>query len=345
MALGSDHPRGSFCASEQMEQERIAKSARHGWLVLGTNTMFDVGFVIAAFVPLLLYWIHGEAHLSTIWGLSLFLGAVPGFFHVFYSAIEPPHCCDANRSVKAAYVPLWLSLKWNWRSFLGLSVAWWVVMTCRYPLGIYASAIINDVTGGNSPLSIVFGWTMVINLLYIPGTMAGVFLIDSVSPRTVMVIGSLLQAAVGFIVAALLSPLTSHVAVIAVAYGTFLSLGEVGPGNCLIVLAAKTGPTATRGQICDLAFGIGKVGAFIGIWVIPRIIDTFGGLKSAKGITGPFWIGGALAALSALVTILLVKPLAQDGARAEDEAFHQYLKDNGFDASHLGVPDNESSAA
>ena len=39
-----------------------------------------------------------------------------------------------------------------------------------------------------------------------------------------------------------------------------------GPGNCLGVLAAKTGPTAVRGQYYGLAAAIGKVGAFIGTW-------------------------------------------------------------------------------
>ncbi len=52
-------------------------------------------------------------------------------------------------------------------------------------------------------------------------------------------------------------------------YGLFLSFGEVGPGNCLGMLAAKTGPTAVRGQFYGLAAAIGKVGAFVGTWGEP----------------------------------------------------------------------------
>lgn len=40
----------------------------------------------------------------------------------------------------------------------------------------------------------------------------------------------------------------------------------LGPGNCLGVLAAKSGPTAVRGQYYGVAAAIGKVGAFIGTW-------------------------------------------------------------------------------
>lgn len=39
-----------------------------------------------------------------------------------------------------------------------------------------------------------------------------------------------------------------------------------GPGNCLGVLAAKTGPTAVRGQYYGFAAAVGKVGAFVGTW-------------------------------------------------------------------------------
>ena len=65
-------------------------------------------------------------------------------------------------------------------------------------------------------------------------------------------------------------------------YGIFLSFGEVGkcisyiylhmaevcpgPGNCLGLLASKTGPTAVRGQYYGLVAAIGKIGAFCGTW-------------------------------------------------------------------------------
>lgn len=64
----------------------------------------------------------------------------------------------------------------------------------------------------------------------------------------------------------LYKPLTNHIAAFAVMYGIFLSLGEVGPGNCTILLAAKTGPTAVRGTFYGLAAASGKVGAFVGTW-------------------------------------------------------------------------------
>ena len=60
--------------------------------------------------------------------------------------------------------------------------------------------------------------------------------------------------------------LTTEPAAFAVVYGIFLSFGEFGPGNCLGLLAAKSGPTAVRGQFYGVAAAIGKVGAFVGTW-------------------------------------------------------------------------------
>lgn len=152
-----------------------------------------------------------------------------------------------------------------------------------------------------------------------------------------MIVGLLSQAVIGFIMSGLYTPLTNHIAAFSVVYGILLSLGEVGPGNCLGVLAAKAGPTAIRGQYYGIAGATGKLGAFVGTWVFPRIIDAFGGSETEKGNTGPFLIGSGLAILSALVTFLLVEPLTHGGMKAEDEAFRQYLEEHGFDVSLMGM--------
>lgn len=75
-------------------------------------------------------------------------------------------------------------------------------------------------------------------------------------------------------------------AIYQVIYGLFLTFAQVGkicqayiptsrpdrltgPGNCLGVIAAKTGPTAVRGQYYGVAAATGKLGAFIGTWGMP----------------------------------------------------------------------------
>ncbi|KAG8708476.1 hypothetical protein FRC08_018865, partial [Ceratobasidium sp. 394] len=131
--------------------------------------------------------------------------------------------------------------------------------------------------------------------------------------------------------------LQKHIAGFAVLYGIFLSFGELGPGNCLGLLASKSGPTAVRGQFYGAAAAIGKVGAFVGTWAFPPMIDAFGGPSSTKGNTGPFWVGSGLAVFSALITFFFIRPLSHDGMRDEDEKFRAYLAAHGYDTSKMGL--------
>ncbi|EIW85587.1 MFS general substrate transporter [Coniophora puteana RWD-64-598 SS2] len=265
IGLGAEYPCGSVSASEQSEEPGIAKFSQHRWLILDTNTMLDVGFVIGAFVPLVLYWIFGDNHLRAAWRMSLGLGFIPAMAVFFWRLKMEEPTRYKKSSMKNVRIPYSLIIKRYWKSFLGLSIAW-------------CSAI----TGGDSSLTVVFGFNVVINLFYIPGTVIGAFVIDYLGPKVTMVV-----------------------------YGIFLSLGEFGPGNCLGVLAAKSGPTAVRGQYYGAVAAVGKVGAFVGT-------GGFGGSSSKMGETGPFWIGSGLAILSAIVVFMLVKPLTHDGMAEED---------------------------
>lgn len=342
IGVGAEYPCGSVSASEQSEEEGIAKNSQHQWLVLATNTMIDVGFVIGAFVPLVLYWIFGDNHLRAVWRLSLGLGVIPATaVFIWRLRMEEPTRFKRD-SMKFVRIPYGLVIKRYWRGLLGVSLSWFIYDFITYPFGLYSSTITDSITGNSASLTVVFGWSVVINLFYIPGTVVGAFFVDLLGPKATMIIGLLAQAVIGFIMSGLYTQLSQHVGAFAVVYGIFLSFGEFGPGNCIGVLAAKSGPTAVRGQYYGVAAAIGKVGAFIGTWVFPIMITDFGGSSSAKGNTGPFWVGSGLAILSALIVYFLVTPLSHDGMKEEDAKFREYLEAHGFDVSLMGLPETET---
>ncbi|KAK7690583.1 hypothetical protein QCA50_005681 [Cerrena zonata] len=343
IGIGAEYPCGSVAASEQSEEEGVSKNAQHRWFALATNSMIDFGFVVAAFVPLVLFWIFGENHLRAVWRISLGLGVVPALA-VFIWRLkmdEPSHY--KKHSMARIKTPYWLILKRYWVPFTGISLAWFLYDFIVYPFGIYSSTIIDNITHNDDSLVVVLGWAVVINLFYMPGTLIGAFIVDYIGPKWTMISGLLAQAVIGFIMSGLYSHLVNHVGAFAVVYGIFLSFGELGPGNCLGMLAAKSGPTAVRGQFYGAAAAIGKIGAFVGTWAFPPIIDAFGGPASTRGNTGPFWVGSALAILSALIVFFLVKPLDHDGMIKEDQAFREYLEENGFDTSQMGLLNDTAS--
>ncbi|CAL1716874.1 unnamed protein product [Somion occarium] len=326
IGIGAEYPCGSVAASEQSEEEGVSRNAQHRWFALATNSMIDFGFVVSSFVPLVLFWIFGNNHLRAVWRLSLGLGVVPAVL-VFIWRLkmdEPAHY--KKNSMARTRTPYWLILKRYWIPFTGISLAWFLYDFIVYPFGLYSSTVIDNITHNNDALSVVLGWNVVLNLFYMPGTLIGAFAVDYLGPKNTMITGLLCQAIIGFIMSGLYARLTNHIGAFAVVYGIFLSFGEFGPGNCLGMLAAKTGPTAVRGQFYGAAAAIGKVGAFVGTWAFPPIID-------------------GLAVFSAIVVFLMVNPLDHDGMIREDAAFREYLEQNGYDTSQMGILSDTESVA
>ncbi|TFY82135.1 hypothetical protein EWM64_g1879 [Hericium alpestre] len=338
IGIGAEYPCGSVAASEQSEEEGISKRAQHRWFTLATNSMIDFGFVVSSFVPLVLFWIFGPNHLRAVWRLTLGLGVVPAVAVFIWRLRMQEPTRFRKDSMRDVQIPYLLIFRRYWPSLAAVSFTWFLYDFITYPFGIYSTTITSTITGGSDSLTVVFGWGVVINLFYMPGTIGGAFLVDYLGPKYTMITGLVCQAVVGFIMSGLYNKLVDHIAAFAVLYGIFLSFGELGPGNCLGLLASKTGPTAVRGQYYGIAAAVGKVGAFAGTWAFPAIIKDFG-TSSNAGITGPFWIGSGLAILSALVTFFFIRPLSADGMAEEDAAFRQYLEAHGWDTSRMGLAD------
>ncbi|KAJ3732129.1 MFS Git1p-related glycerophosphoinositol and glycerophosphocholine permease [Lentinula guzmanii] len=344
IGVGAEYPCGSVSASEQTEQKSISKNAQHRWFALATNSMIDTGFVISAFVPLVLYWIFGPNHLRAVWRMSVGLGFIPAMLvFIWRLNMDEPESYKKS-SMKNVKIPYMLVLRRYWPSLVAISVTWFIYDFITY-FGIYSSTVVDNITGGSDAIPVIFGWNIIINLFYIPGTIGGAFVVDYIGPKYCMITGLMSQAIIGFIMSGLYEQLTSHVAAFAVVYGIFLSFGEFGPGNCLGLLASKTSPTAVRGQFYGIAAAIGKIGAFVGTWAFPPMIDAFGGASSVRGNTGPFWVGSGLAVLSAIITFFFIRPLTHDGMAEEDEKFRQYLEVHGFDTSAMGLGETGSVTA
>lgn len=179
---------------------------------------------------------------------------------------------------------------------------------------------------------------MVINLFYIPGAVGGSFVSDWIGPRYSLAIGVLAQAVVGFIMAGLYHTLATpaHVAGFVVVYGIFLSLGELGPGDNIGLIASKTSATGIRGEYYAIAAAFGKIGAFTGTYAF-------------KAIAGPnlnyqntFFVSSAFCVLSGLLTLFCLPHIGQDTITLEDIRFREYLDSHGWDVRQLGLLKGES---
>ncbi|GAA5899751.1 uncharacterized protein JCM6883_005978 [Sporobolomyces salmoneus] len=338
IGIGGEYPCGSVSCSEATEEPGINPKIRHLLFGLATNSAIDIGFVVAAFVPLVCIWIFSEDHLRAVWRVSYGLGLVPAIAILAWRlAILKEPTTYRNNAIKRN-VPYLLVFKRYWRSILRVSLAWWIYdfiasseSFMLFFRGLFSSEIVDTITGGSTKLTTVFAWNIVINAFYLPGTIGGSFLLDWLGPKKQIIIFLCLQGVVGFIMSGLYERLSQNVAPFAVVYGIFLSLGEAGPGLCLGLLASKSWPTAVRGQLYGFAAAIGKVGT----WCFPEIIAAFP--EGPKQTSGPFWIGSSLAIFSAIVVFVLVPEVKTDHMQVEDALFKEYLQKSGYDISQMGL--------
>lgn len=214
-----------------------------------------------------------------------------------------------------------------------------------YAFGIYSSTILADLRDGDGPLTPIFGWNTVVNIFYLPGTIAGAFVSDFLGPKYTLILGVTIQAVIGYIMAGVYDKIKQHIAVFAVVYGIFLTFGELGPGNNIGLLASKSCATGVRGRYYGISAAIGKIGAFVGSYVFPYL--TKAGGNETQSAQYPFWVASSLAILSAIITFFCIPNVGQDTISEEDRRFREYLVENGWDISRLGIDkdDSEESAA
>jgi len=115
------------------------------------------------------------------------------------------------------------------------------------------------------------GYSTVIMLFYLPGSFLGAVFSDILGPKYCIVIGTLLQATIGFLLGFFYRQLSQNVAAFIVVYGLFLTFGEFGLGDNIGLLAAKSSATCVRGRFYGIAAATGKTGAFIGTYIFPMV--------------------------------------------------------------------------
>ena len=354
IGIGGEYPAGSVSCSEATGE--LKSGTRNRWFVMLTNGKFlaleayylslhlltttsivaiDWGFVIATLCTVIVILITGEQNKGTAWRVIIGLGSVwPLSLIYFRWKLQEPEAFKRNGMSKT-HTPWLLSIRFYGLRLLTVAAIWFIYDFSAYGFGYYSSAITDVVAPKGTALWVVFGWNTVINLFYIPGAIIGAWVADYLGPRKTLAIGVWLQAIVGFIMAGTYAKLSEHIAAFAVVYGVFLSLGELGPGDNIGLVASKTCATGIRGQYYAIAAAMGKIGGFIGSYVFPIIEADGGGTGTVRGGQYPFFVASSLCILSAVLVLLLPK-INQDTIEREDEKFREYLEANGFDTSKMG---------
>ncbi|KAI7874902.1 MFS general substrate transporter [Lichtheimia hyalospora FSU 10163] len=326
VGVGGEYPCSSVSAIESSDE--VAPGRRGGLVILVTNFVIDLGYVVSAIVIVVLLAIFKDS-LEPVWRIGLGLGILPPLSVLYFRL----RMADSKRYREGALrkqVPYWLIFKKYWPRVLVASGLWFVYDFVGFPMGVFSSIIIDTAAPGGSLLE-VSAWNILLYAFYLPGCLAGAFVIDRFGLRRTLALGLFLQGAVGMILGGVYEPLSTNCfPMFVIMYGIFLALGEFGPGDCMGLNAMELFPTAVRGTGYGIAAAMGKVGATIGTLA-------FQPMQDSMGVRGPFLVGSGITLAAAVVAFWCLPDGGPDFLNQQDEEFKKYLADNGYDISQLGL--------
>jgi PHS family inorganic phosphate transporter-like MFS transporter len=134
----------------------------------------------------------------------------------------------------------------------------------------------------------------------VPGYALAIARMDRIGHRRLQLIGFVMMA-LCFAVIALVPGMTTVVLPFLAVYGISYFFTEFGPNMTTFVMPAELYPVTMRATGHGISAGIGKLGAFIGVFLFPV-------LASSLGLRHTLLLTAGVAVLGALLTLVLPEP-------------------------------------
>ncbi|KAK7424736.1 hypothetical protein QQX98_000314 [Neonectria punicea] len=333
VGAGGEYPVSGAGAAEATDESGKYRKRRGFMFAMLADLSASLGYVWGGLVPLLLLLCVGQDQdkYGIVWRTSFALGAIPPLAIFWFRIRMAVATAYRKSSMRKQRVPYKLALKRYYRPLIGVASTWFLYNWISIPFGIFSSTIMTRANVGDSLVKNL-GWGVVINCFYIPGPFLGGYLSDKIGRRQTMALGFSLQAILGFVLGGAMGPIQEIFPLFVVLYGVFLTLGEVGPGSTVVLLASECFPTSIRGQMLGLIAACSKAGAAIGTQVFTAILNSYDEEHASKGNQTAFLIGSAFAVLGALIAWFVIPDVSR---RLEDDdaAWKVYLADHGWNAT------------
>jgi MFS family permease len=183
---------------------------------------------------------------------------------------------------------------------LGTAGTWFLFDYAYYGNTLSLPSILKDVAPGAS-LETKLAWTLAIFVIFaLPGYIMAVAMMDRIGHRRLQFIGFAVMAT-AFLVLGTVPVLTTAVAPFLAIFGLSYFFIEFGPNTTTFVLPSEVYPVSMRTTGHGIAAGIGKLGAFIGVFLVPQ-------LQRNIGLRGMLLVAGGAAVSGYLLTMVLPEP-------------------------------------
>jgi MFS transporter, PHS family, inorganic phosphate transporter len=308
--VGGDYPVSAVLMSEYADHR---DRGRQVGLVFSAQA---VGLIVGPLLALIL--LGGGVGAPLTWRLLLGLGAIPAAAAVWLrrKLPEPPRFTAAAAAGQRAQGDGLAPARsapgpaTGLRAFLrsrrllvllaGTAGCWFLLDYAYYGNTISTPRIIELISPHASQTTTIAIQLAIFAVAAVPGYVLAIARMDRIGHRRLQLVGFAAMGAC-FAVIGLVPGLTTAVAPFLLVYGISYFFTEFGPNVTTFVLPGELFPTQVRATGHGISAGIGKFGAFVGVFLFPV-------LQGSLGLRGTLLLTGGVSFLGALLTLVLPEP-------------------------------------
>ncbi len=335
--VGGDYPVSAVMVSEYANRKDRGKLVG---MVFGAQA---AGLIVGPLVALTL--LGAGASNGTAWRLMLGLGAIPAAAVLYlrcrtpesprYQAQVQGRAADAARHVsrlshgqidheqldasEPTQPPTAMGLKafLSHRRYLiwlaGTAGTWFLLDYAYYGNTISTPQILGLISPTASTMTKIAIQLAIFVVAAVPGYILAIARLDRIGHRRLQLTGFAMMAACFLIIAAI-PGLTTLVVPFLLVYGVSYFFTEFGPNMTTFVMPSELYPVSMRATGHGISAGVGKLGAFIGVFLFPVLQTSF-------GLRGTLLLTGVISVAGLLLTLVLPEPAGRslDEIAAEPE--------------------------
>ncbi len=302
VGVGGDYPVTSVLVSEY---------AHHGNRGRQVGLVFSAQAVGLIVGPLLaLAFLGGGLGAPLTWRLLLGIGAIPAAVAVWIRRTLPEPdrfkaaAADAATATLGARptagLPAFLANRRLLTVLIGTAGCWFLLDYAYYGNTISTPRIISLIDPNASEMTTIAIQLAIFVVAAVPGYLLAIARMDRIGHRKLQFLGYILMG-LCFAVIGLVPGMTTAVVPFLLVYSISYFFTEFGPNVTTFVLPGELFPTSVRATGHGFSAGIGKFGAFVGVFLFPV-------LQSSLGLRGTLLLTAGVSVLGALLTRVLPEP-------------------------------------
>jgi MFS transporter, PHS family, inorganic phosphate transporter len=317
--VGGDYPVSAVMVSEYANRKDRGKLVG---MVFGTQAL---GLVIGPLIALAL--LGSGASDDVAWRVLLALGALPAAAVIYLRCRMPEspryqvqvqgraeqaatRISDFTRGQVSASASAAARHELELRAFLtdrrwlitlaGTAGCWFLLDYAYYGNTISTPQILGLIAPHASTMTKIALQLAIFVVAAVPGYILAIIRLDRMGHRRLQLTGFAMMAAC-FAVIAAVPGLTTMVVPFLLVYGVSYFFTEFGPNMTTFVMPSELYPVTMRTTGHGISAGVGKLGAFIGVFLFPL-------LQSSLGLRGTLLLTAGISVAGLLLTLVLPEP-------------------------------------